>query len=204
MTLVIFIPYNEGGILISDRQNTYGDGSIEPIDKIAYIEELNVVSGFAGDTTKCMYLLDKLKEETDEEIFLEHYRRVYEECYGRNALEFTNFDTKLLTLLWLEDGLNLYRIFGATPNRLPIERCYAIGSGSRHIIPHMQIDTLEREVGEVEKFGTMLLEYSHRCDNTIGSPISYGYNIALMNADETSLDTKHCERLEFEKIQYHF
>lgn len=64
MTLVLFVPYDEGCILFGDRQNSYDDGYKEEVQKLHLQSHIGPAMGCAGDTELIETLYARMRTET--------------------------------------------------------------------------------------------------------------------------------------------
>lgn len=115
ITLVIYIPFTDGSILISDRQNTYfEDLTREPIDKIVELQNFNSILGYAGTTQMCRHLIDQLRAIRNPESFEQNYGEVYSNCCGRPELGFRGHDIELLVVTnqRTEDEFSVRKVLG--------------------------------------------------------------------------------------------
>lgn len=206
MTLVIYIPFNDGTLLISDRQDTYyNDLRKEPINKIVAISNLRAVVGFAGDTQKCRFLIDQLRRTNLSLSFLETYRQEYRRCYGIPELGFQQDDVELLVVTYNSNNEKVvYNVLGALTNEIDSDKCAAIGSGAKSILPQLQLNTLKIEKEEAEKFGLTLLKYASIIDLSIGDPVNHGYNLSLIETEIGDVRTQYPQNVNIKKLLYNF
>lgn len=207
MTLVIYVPFKNGALMISDRQNTYfEDLTREPIDKIVELPTFGVILGFAGPTQQCRYLIDQLRREDASSPFRESYERVYRRCCGLSELGFHSDDVELLTLTrgTAGKGHKVHKILGAVMNELDEKKCTAIGAGAKFIVPQLQLKTQEISKQKAQEFGLALLGYASMIDISVGSPTTYGYNIATIEGDAWSVSTCNPISVSIEKLLYSF
>ena len=207
MTLVIYVPFRDGSIMISDRQNTYSeDLTREPIDKITILENFGTVLGFAGSTQQCRYLVDQLRRDEGTSSFEEAYRQIYQRCYGSPELGFRYNDVEFLTVTQrsTDESLAVLKILGAVMNEIDVRKCTAIGGGARYITPQLELNTLTISRESAEEFGLTLLGFTSRIDISVGDPITYGYNVAVIGTENGSVLTQHPQSVNIEKLLYHF
>jgi len=207
MTLVLYIPFSSGAIMISDRQNTYReDLTREPIDKIEILTNLGTVLGFAGPTPQCRYLIDQLRRVEVTSSFEETYREIYQECYGSPELGFRSDDVEYLAVTQRSDseGFVVRKILGALMNEIDDRKCAAIGGGAKYIAPQLQLNTMTANRERAEEFGLTLLAYSSLIDVSVGSPMTYGYNVVLMGAEIGSVSTAYPESIDITRLLYDF
>jgi 20S proteasome alpha/beta subunit len=207
MTLVIYVPFKNGSIMISDRQNTYfQDLTREPIDKIVTLPNFRAVLGFAGPTQQCRYLIDQLKRDKSSLLFEKTYEEVYQKCYGFPELGFRSDDVELLVVARKSSdrGFVVRKILGAVMNEIYEEKCAAIGGGSKYIVPQLQLSTLTISRDEAEEFGLTLLAYTSMIDISVGNPITYGYNLVFIGTEIGSVLTRYPKSLDVKKLLYKF
>lgn len=207
MTLVIYIPFKNGSLMISDRQNTYfQDLTREPIDKIVILPNFRAVLGFAGPTQQCRYLVDQLRHFDAPSSFEETYRDVYQRCYGLPELGFRSDDVELLVVTYESagKGLVVHRILGAVMNEIDDKKCAAIGGGAKYIAPQLQLNTLTLSKERAEEFGSTLLAYASMIDISVGNPTTYGYNVVLIGTSNGSVLTRHPKIVDIKKLLYNF
>jgi 20S proteasome alpha/beta subunit len=207
MTLVIYIPFSGGVMMISDRQNTYfEDLTREPIDKMVKLQNFNAILGFAGPTQRCRYLIDQLRRDDAVLSFEESYERIYGRCCGTPELGFRPDDVELLVLTHKTtgEGFTVHRILGAVMNEVDEKKCTAIGGGAKYIVPQLQLNTNEVSRDEAEEFGLTLLAYTSIIDISVGSPATYGYNIVSTEAETNQVLTHGPTNVDIEKLLYRF
>ena len=131
MTLVLYVPWQGGAILLSDRQGTTRTLTRTPLDKLSIIKPDEIALGYAGSTHKCDYLVRKLSSELlSPDNFPDDYRRVYATCYHLPELGFEMGDVSLIAVA-INDAreLRVYRVLDAVANLVDSSRCWGIGSG---------------------------------------------------------------------------
>lgn len=207
MTLIIYIPFKNGALMISDRQNTYfEDLTREPINKIIALPKFKVILGFAGSTKQCRYLIDQLRRDNGTLTFEETYERVYRRCYGSPELGFRSDDVEMLALQYksTEEGIVLHRILGPLMNEVDRVKCQAIGGGAKYIGPQLQLDTLTISKEKAEEFGLTLLAYASTIDISVGNPATYDYNEVFIDTQIGAILTPHPTNVSIEKLLYKF
>lgn len=207
MTLVIYIPFNEGSLLISDRQNTYSFSlTRESVTKIISLNNLLSVVGFSGDTQKCRYLIDQLRREEDT-TFEETYRNVYRRCYGSPELGFLGqgeIEFLVVSRNAAEQNYEVINIMDALPSRVDRNKCLAIGDGSKYILPQLNIDTLNINSEEAEKFGLRLIYYVSISGLTVGNPAILGYNVCFIETEIGEVLTRNPNTVDISRLLYRF
>lgn len=207
MTLVIYVPFKNGSIMISDRQNTYfQDLTREPIDKIAVLSKFKIVLGFSGPTQQCRYLIDQLRQFDSSLSFEETYRKIYQACYGSPELGFRSDDVEFLVVTQKLTGkeLTVHKILGAVMNKIDNRKCAAIGGGTKYIVPQFQLNTLTISKEEAEEFGLTLLAYASIIDVSIGNPMIYGYNLVSIGSEIGTVVTRYPKSIDIKKLLYDF
>lgn len=207
MTLVIYVPFRRGAIMISDRQNTdFDDLTREPINKIVTLPNFKAVLGFSGFTQQCRYLIDQLRRANASLTFEETYERVYQRCYGSSELGFRSDAVEMLALQYksAEEGLVIHKILGALMNEVDSEKCHAIGGGAKYIIPQLQLNTLTITKEKAEEFGLTLLTYAAIIDISVGNPATYDYNVAYVDTQIGDVLTRHPTSASIDKLLYKF
>ncbi len=208
MTLVLYIPFAEGSIIISDRQNTNNNDiaiTREPVDKIHALPNFNGGLGFSGSTAKCRHIVDKLQRVQNLNSFEDSYRTVFAFCYGSRELGFHVNDLELLVVTkQIEGTFKVRKIYGGLTNEIDETKCSAMGSGAVYIQPQLDVNTNNVDREAAEDFGKALIKYAALIDGTVGDPVSYGYNVLLMNATNNDVQTIHPETVNISKLLYDF
>lgn len=207
MTLVIYIPFRNGSLLISDRQNTFfQDLTMEPVDKIVILPNFRSVIGFAGRTPQCRHLIDKLRRIGTPSSFEETYREVYQECRGSPELGFLSDDVELLVVTNKPSGKEFVvrKVLGGLMHEVDNKKCWAIGEGAKYVGPQLQIDTRTTSKEEAEEFGLALLRYVSLIDISVGDPTTYGYNVVVIGDQSNSVPVVHPNSVSISKLLYDF
>lgn len=205
VTLITYIPYDDGSLIISDRQNTYFDDmSREPINKIIAIPSLNSIIGFAGPTQMGRYLIDQLRYTILNLTFIDTYRDVYERCYGTPMLGFREEDVEFLVVNIEGGNKKLYKIIGSLTNEIDLDVCTALGCGSKYLIPQLQLEAHSINRHQAEQFGLRLLKYVSIIDIRVGDPLIYGYNISFVEEACGPVITNYPENVDISNLLYTF
>jgi len=186
MTLLLFLPFNDGYVLMSDR---LGSGKEIPddycIDKIRKINIDNLELIFAASGTDRLYNLilkeinAKINVITKDNVF-----DIINDIYYSQVITsgFTKKDQQV-DLDDSNDKLSLFvfvvtksdwngKIFGeqAIPN-LKNTKNIARGCGEKSIKPHLQLDSYHKDRDEILCFGFHLMKYAHISnDKKVGDP----------------------------------
>lgn len=187
MTLIIFIPFNEGVLLMGDKQNTYlSAGTREPLCKIDLITDEGPVIAGAGSTNAYRATIHRLSHNLSvnhkniAEKFLEKLKQNYDE-----TLRYTSekLDVTALTVGRVGANIIVKKIEDYLIYDLDTKKCCAIGSGVDFISPQLKIDTINRTKSEVIKFGLTLIKYASYTNNLVSAPETYGCDYTIINND---------------------
>ncbi len=202
-TLVLLIPYNEGVLLLSDRQSTKNDGTKEEWDKLSFLENSNIVLGFAADSSEgARTIAQSLKGSIEEIPFVEQYRMAYQ---GLSKYSLTREEKEIVALCVIKrvDTIESYRFTRDLPELLTTSKPIGIGSGAPIVRPQLDQNTNSVSVGVAIEFGKTLIEYASRVANTVGPPSQFGFNIAIVPlSGNISFQRLRPEQISLEKILY--
>lgn len=206
VTLVIYIPFNKGALMVSDRKNTLFDDEASPIDKIIPLPNFNAVLGFAGGTDQCKHLINRLKDANASSLIDRNYIDEYLKHYNISAFGYQKGNVELLVvkLKLATRELQVYKSFNAFMSEESVNKCLAIGSGAKFIRPHLVLNTLKKTKEQAEKFGSALLAYASMCGNYVGNPASYGYNVVIIEDAINPVLTRSSRYVSIDRLLYKF
>jgi len=181
MTLVLYIPYKDGSLLISDRLNSLYDGSKEPVDKIIKLRE-DLVIGFSGQTEICQNILEVIKSKvytlSDFEI-----NETIRDRYHQIRLETTTMEIKSVEFLLVkrsDSSIRVWHNVDGFAHEEESDRIHAVGMYST-ILPQIEEQELFKSKEEANEFGISLIGYVNRYQSGVGSPEIFGCNLAFIN-----------------------
>jgi hypothetical protein len=200
-TLVLLIPYDNGLILISDRQSTKYDQTKEAWDKIYKINE-SLVIGFAGNSEQTRFLAQLLESYTEpiSQSYVSAYRRLQDLDRVPRDMEID-----ALCISKIPDGLQPYRITRNLCFRVN-EEAIGIGEGEPMVRPqladcHTKEVSLEQAIG----FGKTLIQYASFCVGSVGPPSQFGFSLATVPTDgNVKVETVQPEMVSIERLRYRF
>jgi hypothetical protein len=202
---VLLVPYNQGAILISDRQSTRSDSTKEEWNKIYLLENLNAVIGFAGSSEGSRFICQKLREQTGGSQFTEMYVEGYRSLYQK-ALTPEERDIEALCILKTGNLLiEQYKFTRDIPERLDPNSVKGIGEGELVIRPQLNYNTNGTNLETAIFFGKVLIEYSSRVVSSVGPPAQFGFCLATVPlTGVVTFQVLPPEQVPIERLLYRF
>lgn len=182
----MYIPFETGSLLISDRLNSLYGGQKTQIDKIIQISPTTVI-GFSGPTEICKHLIDLVKINKKEfgvfeicEIIRNNFIQIKKEA-GSDSVEF---------LLVRNDGekIRLWKIVDGISNELESDINHAIGMYSS-IIPNLELRWQNLVAETALQFGANIIGWTSKIESGVGSPAEFGCNVCYISKNKIQLDT---------------
>lgn len=84
------------------------------------------------------------------------------------------------------------------------QKCYAIGTGTKYILPQLQLDTIGISQEQAQTFGLTLLKFSSIIDISVGDPVTYGFNLAIITNANIEIQTLTPASVDISKLLYDF
>ncbi len=204
MTLVLLIPYNQGVLLISDRQSTRFDGTKESWDKIAFLEKLNAVIGLAANSSEAAKAIAQSLNLPSNVSLTEQYGLAYRKLSGY-ALRIEDKEIEALAIIKKTETIETYKFTRDIPELLSSTKPTGIGSGASIIRPHLDQNTNMISLEVAIDFGKTLIEYASRVSGSVGPPSQFGFNLGIVPlSGSISLQTLGSQSVSIEKIMYNF
>jgi branched-chain amino acid transport system substrate-binding protein len=186
MTLVLYIPFCNSGLIVSDRLNSLFEGGKETVDKIIKLRD-DLIIGFSGRTEVCQNIIEVLKMNgsslSDYEVNEIIRNRYHQLRYESRAMELGSVEFILVKktdkeiIVWKNiDG------FSYPENS---EKVVAIGM-TDFIKPQIEEKGKFSSRERAENFGISLIGYVNRAHSGVGSPEIQGCNISYL--DENRLE----------------
>jgi len=186
MTLVMYIPYKEGCILISDRQDTeeVRNGICKrEVKKLYLVSEKGPAIGCSGDTELFLALFEKLRHQTNVnndnvcdtivKLLLELAKQ-WKDMYG--GIEHSLENIEMFVVTW-KNGIIPYHLHGILPKSIDRARCHGIGTGYSASGPLLNPSTTNLSDQEVIALGEEIMRQVARLNYTVGPPEYHGYDI---------------------------
>ena len=196
-TLVLYIPYDGGALLISDRQSTKSDGTIEPWDKIYHLSNYNAVIGFSGTSEASRSIAQNLGASANHDFF-DQYRKAYREL-DKMDLTYKEKEIESLCIIKKESSFRAYKFTRDLPNS--IYSYNPIGIGSGELIIRNKLVGLDTSIFDLEiamALGLELISDAAMWDSKVGSPYAHGIRLATVSSDkEIQITTKTPAELPF-------
>jgi len=225
MTLVLYLPYNDGVILMADTIGTADGKKYSHERKIRRHEKNNISVIYAVSGTSvavCFYkFLNRVYENIStfsghdlfKQIFEEYieakkeYLRMFDE-YNKFTFADVKFVMRVLILRKNESDIDC--AFIETFKLEEDFQCFknfAMGEGRKYIEPNLELPSEEKGEEEVLQFGYHLMKYAHECDGAIGDPEVDGCDYVIISNTKDLVymeEYKPQQGIDLERILYKF
>jgi hypothetical protein len=181
-TLVLWIPFDLGSLLISDRQSTKYDGTKEEWDKIYLIDDRTVV-GFAGPSEGSRLVAQTLPSIRSP--LPDRYITAYDKLRAMGTLD-TDRDIVALCISKVGGIIEAFKFTRNICNSVQPNVPTGIGTGEAFIRPQLSQPTNTLNYEDALKFGKTLIEYSSRIDSQVGPPAQLGFCLATIPVEGNS------------------
>ena len=185
---MVLVPNINGVCIISDKQDSYDDGSVREINKFFLAGPQGPVIGCAGNTRLIQALfsrfvgngevnnanvIDRIKEELP---------RIVRSMAEMSSIGDAHFYDKIeLIIVSFNDGIiNSYHMVGLVDRILDITRLSFIPEESMEMRQYVRIDTSEFDETHSLIFGEELLRQASFMNHLIGSPEYQGYHYVVI------------------------
>jgi branched-chain amino acid transport system substrate-binding protein len=201
MTIGLYIPFNTGVLLISDRLNTiYGNQKVQ-VDKIVQIDE-NTVMSFCGSTEHCKYIIDIIKQKSRELGIVKISEIIRDTLYELRKESGFSDDLEFIVVRNYQK-IRVWKLLNGVSNELEPDSNHAMGLYSS-IIPHLELfSTRGLSKEDAIRFGIDLVGWVSRIENKVGSLSEYGCNICLINSTGIVID-KIFDDIKIQNMLYRF
>jgi branched-chain amino acid transport system substrate-binding protein len=203
MTLVLFIPYETGSILISDRLNTLYGGEKASVDKIIKISNDTVI-GFAGNTEYCQHIIlqiESLKRIKKGDLSsIDICEKIKDTFFTLKHESDEYISTEFLLVQILNQQTRAWVITNGIYHEINPKANYSIGvSGS--IRPHLDIKWEKFTFEDAVQFGIDLIGWASIIETTVGSPSECRCNICRIEGGRIEVFTipgvAHLDRMMY-------
>src|SRR3989338_2141256 len=196
MTLIIHAPYKGGIVLISDLQNSYFDNSNkidykEPVKKLFYLFNKDILIGCSGDTLAYQNLYYKLKRDhsLNADNVLQKIKDFIKEIHEESRLSqnISPTDLEICLITKDNDSIKSINLIGYTEKDTIDSDTFSFIGSIKFISPQIRGIKIIKEYFTQEdaiKFGVSLLKYIADLDDSVGGIEKYGCNIVVVDKKE--------------------
>jgi hypothetical protein len=177
---VLFVPYNQGVFLISDRQSTKADGTKEVWDKIYLIKKSNAIIGLSGSSEGTRSIAQELIDTQNEKPFVAQYIDSYRKFFHMVTMDTKEKIVEALIIIKSLDSIQPYKFIGEIQNLLNLQNPSGIGTGEHIIRPQLVQNTNIVTFEMALEFGKTLIEYASRVSLDVGSPTQFGFCLGVV------------------------
>jgi hypothetical protein len=203
VTLVLFIPFVSGALLISDRQSTKTDDTKEVWDKIYLIEKSNAIIGFSGSSEGSRSIAQDIILSQSGKTFIEQYTNSYRKYYHITTIDSKEKDIVSLCIVKTSDSIQSYKFTGEIFNIL--QKPTGIGAGEHIIRPQLILNTSIVSFETALEFGKALIEYASMVSTEVGSPSQLGFCLGVVQFDGKIINqVLDPEQVSIDKMLYRF
>jgi branched-chain amino acid transport system substrate-binding protein len=187
MTLVLYIPFNSGALLISDRLNLLYTGQKTEVDKIIRVSSDTVI-GFSGPTELCLNIIDQIKAGKKDLSYFQISDIIKKTYYEIRKVSGVDESLEFFVAQNTNQIIKLWKITNIVSNELNPNLNYAIGMHTS-IIPQLGISLKQSTFEQAIKFGAELIGYVSKIESGVGLPPVHGCNLCYINPRIIKLET---------------
>jgi len=224
MTLVLYLRYNDGIILMADTIGINNGEKYPDVHKISTHEENNisVVYAVSGKSVSSFFnmFLEYVRKNISTLSGRDFFKQILKECievkrecakWNRYTLDIhgdPNFSMKILILRKNESDIDCALIDNFTLKEdFQCLKNFAMGIGRQYIEPNLRLHSEEKSKDEVLRFGYYLMKYAHDCNDVIGDPEVDGCDYIIVSNTEDLVYVEGCkpqQKIDLERILYRF
>jgi len=201
MTIVLYIKYNSGALLISDRLNTSETGQKTEVDKIIKLSSDTVI-GFAGLTEPCKHIVDQLRLQKKDLSIIDICEIIKTTYYSLRKESGLDQGVEFLVVQNINRIIRVWRILNGVSNELDPNLNAAIGLFSS-IIPQLEVRLNNQPLTAAVQFGSDLIGWVSKIESKVGFPIIHGCNICDVGLQQIDVKTTH-PTVNLENLMYRF
>ena len=191
MTLILYIPCDNGCILLSDRQNTYPDAQKSEVTKIHVQGELGPAIGCSGGTDIIRSLYTRIMDtwETNDGNVRGRIKDCYEKVLedARKTLRHVGTifdpDLEMLGVEVAEGQLKPFRINVLLDIGLNANRISAVPEGIPEVQRYLAVNTGHLCEGQAILLGEEILRQVSFSNYKVGAPEYHGYDYVRISAE---------------------